>query len=177
MSTITEVSAKRSRSSEKSGMQRCEAAFKRFDEAFNKNIQVRNQTAEHIKELAKQNHEACEKSKREQQKQEKERAERKEAKEKRLSEIESKINVMFYGFENVKKSSDESIHKVDSIAERVDGILNKVTTMREECEAKNAEILRLHSRINQQDKEIEMLKLMIADQNRMIELCMQFNTK
>ena len=174
---ITEVSAKRTRSSEKHGMQRCETTFKKLEEAFRKNVQVHNQIAERIKETAKQNHEACEKAKLERRKQENDRAERKAAKEKRLSEVEAKVNVMFYGFENIKKASDESINKVDSMAERMDFVLNEFTIMREECETKDAEIMQLHSRINQQDKEIEMLKSMIAEQKRMLELYIQFNVK
>lgn len=184
MFTVTEVSAKRARSSEKTGMQKCDAAFKKFDDAIKRHNSLRKRTAEHIKEIAKNNHEACKKAKTEQQKQAKERTERKEAKEKRLADIEAKISVMFYGFENVKKASDESMNKVnentktiDSIAERMDVILNEAVIMHEECKAKDAEILMLHSRINQQDKEIEILKRMIADQKKMLEVYMQFNSK
>jgi predicted RNase H-like nuclease (RuvC/YqgF family) len=176
MFVITEESLNRSRSGEKSGMQRCESAFKKFDKAFKRNIQVRNQTAERIKEIAKRNHEACETAKREQQKQEKERSERKAAKEKRLSEIEAKLNVMFYGFENVKKASDELINKVDSITDRMETVLNDVVMMREECEAKDAEILQLHSRLNQQEKEIETLKRMLNEQREMMEMYADINS-
>ena len=170
MSAVTEVSTKISNSSEKTGMQL-------LDEAIKRNVQLHNRIAEHIKEIAKCNHDACEKAKLEQQTQEKERAERKAAKEKRLSEIEAKVGVMFYGFKNIKKASDDSINKVDSIAERMDNVLNETAIMREECEAKDAEILKLHSRLNQQDKEIEALKRMITEQKRMLELYMQFNAK
>ena len=184
MSTVTEVSANRTRSSETSGMKRCEAAFKKLDEAFERNIQVRNQIADHIKEITKRNHEAYEKAKVERQKQEKERIKRKAGKEKRLSEIEAKINIMFYGFENVKKVSDESMNRVnetyrivESIEERMDMVLNETILMRENSEAKDAEIVKLHDRINRQDKEIEILKGLIRDQQRMLELYMQFNAK
>ena len=105
-------------------------------------------------------------------------------KEKRLSEIEAKINIMFYGFENIKKASDESINKVnentkmiDSIAERMNVTLSETAIIRKKCEAKNMEILMLQSRINQQDKEIEVLKRMISEQKRMLELYMHFNSK
>ena len=182
MSTITEVSTKRSRSSEKSGVQRCEAAFKKFDEAFRRNIQVRNQTTEHIKELAKQNHEACEKAKVERQKQAKEREERKAAKEKRLNAIEAKLDVILFGFEHIKKSAEESTNNVNENAnivrqnsDRMDTVLQEAVIMRENCEAKDAEILMLHDRVNRQEKEIETLKSMICEQARMLELYMQFN--
>lgn len=177
MSIVTEVSAKRSRSGEKSCVELFESAFKTFDEACNRHIQVHKQTAEHVKEIAKRNHDACEKAKREQRRQENDRIISKAAKEKHLSEIEARLNVMFYGFENVKKVSDKSKNKVDSIAKRMDTVLSDVAMMREECEAKDAEILRLNSRIDRQDKEIEALKSMIREQARMLELYMQINER
>lgn len=85
----------------------------------------------------------------------------------RLSEIENKVNLIYDGFENIKKASDE----------RIDAILNESMIMREESDAKNAEILMLHSRLNQQDKEIEMLKLMIAEQKEILALYMDLHAE
>lgn len=161
MSIVTEVSTKQPHSSEKHDMSKLEATFKRFNEVCDRHDRTWKRTREHILEIAERGS--------------KEHAERKETKGKQLKEIESKINVIFYGFENVKRVSDESVSKVDSIAARMDAVLNDVAMMREECEAKDAEILRLNSRIDKQDKEIEMLKLMIAEQKRMLELYIQFN--
>ena len=54
---------------------------------------------------------------------------------------------------------------------------NESMIMREESDAKNAEILMLHSRLNQQDKEIEMLKLMIAEQKEILALYMDLHAE
>ena len=149
------------------------------------NDRLRKRAAEHVMELAKSNREACAKHKLERQKQAKEREERKAAKEKRLNAIEAKLDIVLFGFEHVKKLAEESTNNVNEnsstvkqISDRMDTVLQEAAViLRENCEAKDAEILMLHDRVNRQEKEIEVLKSMIREQAHMLELYMQFNER
>ena len=166
-----EKTTKRARSNESSPKISLEDKLKQLDAKIAEGDRLRKRLADHAKELAKSNHEACEKHKLERQKQAKEREERKAAKEKRLNEIEAKLNVVLFGFEHIKKLTEESTNKVNEnsntvkqISDRMDNVLQKAVIMRENCEARDAEILMLHDRINRQEKEIEVLKSMIREQ-------------
>ena len=179
-----EKTAKRARSNESSPKISLEDKLKQLDAKIAENDRLRKRAADHILELAKSNREACAKHKLEQQKQAKEREERKAAKEKRLNAIEAKLDIVLFGFEHVKKLAEESTNNVNEngdtvkqISDRMDTVLQEAVIMRENCETKDAEILMLHDRVNRQEKEIEVLKSMIREQARMLELYMQFNER
>ena len=177
-----EKTTKRARSNESVATIHLEDKLKLLDAKIAEGDRLRKRAAAHAMELAKSNREACEKHKLEQQKQAKEREEKKAAKEKRLNAIETKLDIVLFGFEHVKKLAEESTNKVNEnantvkrISDRMDSVLQETVTMRENCEAKDAEILMLHDRVNRQEKEIEVLKSMIREQARMLELYIQFN--
>ena len=179
-----EKTAKRARSIDSSPKISIEDKLKLLDAKIAEGDRLRKHLSDRAKELAKSNHEACEKYRLEQQKQAKEREERKAAKEKRLNTIEAKLDVILFGFDHIKKLAEESTNKVNEnndivkqISDRMDSVLQEADMMRENCEAKDAEILMLHDRVNRQEKEIEMLKNMIREQSRTLELYMQFSER
>lgn len=177
-----EKTVTRAHSNESGPKTSLEDKLKQLDAKIAEGDRLRKRLADHAKELAKSNHEACEKHKLEHQKQAKEREERKAAKEKRLNAIETKLDFVLFGFEHIKKLAEESTNNVNEnsnivkqISDRMDNVLQEVVIMRENCEAKDAELLMLHDRVNRQEKEIEVLKTMVREQARMLELYMQFN--
>lgn len=178
-----EKTSKRARSNESNSMAHIEDKLKLLDAKIAEGDRLRKHLSDRAKALAKANHESCEKHRIEQQKQEKNREERKAAKEKRLNTIEAKLDVILFGFEHVKKLAEESINKVNEnndivkqISDRMDSVLHETVIMRENCEAKDAEILQLHSILNQQEKEIETLKRMLNEQRVMMEMYADINS-
>jgi predicted RNase H-like nuclease (RuvC/YqgF family) len=179
-----EKTTKRTRSNESGQKISLEDKLKRLDAKIAEGERLRKHVADHIIELAKSNHDACEKHKLERQKQAKEREERKAAKENHLNAIEAKIDVIFFGFEHIKRSAEESTNNVNEntnivkqISDRMDTVLQENVIMRENCKAKDAEISMLHDRVNRQEEEIEVLKSMIREQARMLELYIQINER
>lgn len=77
-----------------------------------------------------------------------------------------------------EQRKQERKHAESKVAEekRLSEIEARLSMICEKCEAKDAELLQLHSKIDRQDKEIETLKRMLDEQRAMMEMYADINS-
>ena len=144
---------------------------KKFDESLDKYVnQLKTLSMRYTKTAKKLNERETEKL-------------RKEAKELRIATIERRIDVLTFGFNHIDEISKDCLAKVSdntttvrNISEKMDIVLNEAEYMRNEHDTREIEILNLRQMIHRQDKEIEALKDLIAEQQSLIEKHISRNT-
>lgn len=113
----------------------------------------------------------------------------------RFDHIEANINVLMFGFETLKKQSEESSVRStetskqfdtfkEQLTETVNGCVNRINTAEENYAAiqkvldeKEQEMAEVKKQLHDQERQIELLKGLIDDQRKMMDLLIQFNMK
>lgn len=108
----------------------------------------------------------------------------------RFDKLEASLSVLTFGFNTVRKQSDdadvkvnETIENVNIFKEQITELINGYVKRIDEAEqkgfdAQNAlrerehELIEVKGQLRKQEREIEMLKRMIAEQREMMALCM-----
>ena len=113
----------------------------------------------------------------------------------RFEAIESNLSVLTFGFDAIKKQSDEATSKSNKTAKRFNTFKDQITEMmngyvrriseaeqkgievQEALAERDRELFEVKGQLRKQEKEIETLKRMLNEQRETMELYMQFNER
>jgi chromosome segregation ATPase len=113
----------------------------------------------------------------------------------RFDHIEANINVLMFGFETLRKQSEESSVRStetskqfdtfkEQLTETVNGCVNRINTAEEKYAAiqktlneKEREMAEVKMQLLDQECQIKLLKALIDDQRKMMDLLIQFDMK
>ena len=143
---------------------------KRFDEICKRNEKAWERCITHIDDLAKRPKSPVPPS--------------------RFDTVEAGLSVLTFGFDAVRKQSDDTTMKTnetikdieafkEQVTELVDGYVKRIDEAEQKgleaqvsLRQRERELIEVKGQLHKQEKEIEMLKLMLNEQRKMMEMCM-----